>query len=203
MIGRCFLAIVLSFVLSTLGLTLFPDLGRVAGPFVCAGVLEPGPRPQGLHYRCITGENQIVTLAPDQVAFRAIPLLAGALILPIYELLRRREAEVRRAQQAAEADLAAAVPARAEVLRIFQHGNLKRQILLRAAELSLVLWVQPPNGRPYEAQVSWIVEEDGLGLMRIGAVVPVRINPLRPHNVYPAQPWAHYAWWNRSPAALF
>ncbi len=195
MIGRCFLSLVLGFVLSTFSLTLLPDLGRIAGPLVCTGTLEPGPRVHGLHYRCITDEGQAFTVAPDQVAFRAIPLTAAALTIPAYVLLRKREAEARRAEQAAEADLAKAVPARAEVLRVMQNANLKRQILLRAAELKLVLWVQPPNGRPYEAQVAWIVEEDGLAWMRIGAVVPVRINPLRPQKVYPAQPWAHYAWW--------
>ncbi|MCX7790709.1 MAG: hypothetical protein N2378_08720 [Chloroflexaceae bacterium] len=197
MIGRCFLALVLGFVLSTISLTLLPDLGRIAGPWVCAGSLEPGPRVHGLHYRCLTTEGRVLTVAPDQVAFRAIPLMAAVLTIPIYAFLYRRETEVRQAQRAVEADLEKAVPARAEVLRIVQHGNLKRQILLRAAELNLVLWVQPPNGRPYEAQVDWIVEEDGLGWMRIGAVVPVRVNPLRPQNVYPAQPWAHYAWWSR------
>jgi hypothetical protein len=198
MIGRCFLSLVLGFVLGTLSLTLLPDLGRVVGPLVCAGTLEPGPRVHGLHYRCVTADGMVVNVAPDQVAFRAIPLIAAVLTLPVYTFLRRREAEVRQAQQTVEADLAKAVPARAEVLRIVQHGNLKRQILLRAAELNLVLWVQPPNGRPYEARVDWIVEEDGLGWMRIGAVVPVRINPLRPQKVYPAQPWAHYAWWSSS-----
>ncbi|MCS6879850.1 MAG: hypothetical protein RMK84_12610 [Oscillochloridaceae bacterium] len=198
MVGRCFLTLVLGFALSTIILTLLPDLGRIAGPFVCEGTLEPGPRSHGLHYRCITAEGQAFTVAPDQVAFRAIPLIAVVLMIPIYAFVRQREVEALRAQQAAEADLAKAVPARAEVLRIVHSGNLKRQLLLRAAELNLVLWVQPPNGRPYEAQVDWIVEEDGLGWMRIGAVVPVRINPLRPQKVYPAQPWAHYAWWSAS-----
>lgn len=196
MISRLFICLVLGFVLGTIGITLVPDLGRVAGPFVCDGVLEPEPRVHGLRYRCISAaDGRVLPVPTDRVVFQTIPILTGALLLPVCLVLHRLEQHGRRLEQRIEADLATAVPAQAEVLRIAQHGNLKRQILMRAAELKLVLWVQPPNGRPYEAIVPWLVEEDGVGQLREGAILPVRINPLRPQFVYPAQPWAHFAWW--------
>lgn len=196
MISRVFICLVLGFVLGSIGIVIFPDVGRVAGPFVCEGTLEPATRPHGLQYRCIAAaDGRVLAVPTDQVVFHTISTLAAGLLVPVCYILHGFDQRVRRRQHTIQSDLEAAVAARAEVLRIAQHGNLKRQILMRAAELKLVLWVQPPNGRPYEAIVAWLVEEDGVGQLRVGAVLPVRINLERPQSVYPAQPWAHYAWW--------
>ncbi len=107
-----------------------------------------------------------------------------------------RDRRAQRARGTMAEDLAASVIAHAEILRILHQSAFGRPGLLRAAELTMILWVHPPNDRPYEAEVAWLVDDESLSRMTVGAVVAVRINPHRPQHVYPAQPWAHYAWWH-------
>lgn len=197
MLIRALFSLILGLALAAVGILLLPDLGRAAGPLICDGALEPEFRASGLRYHCVAAADGRVIQVPTQgVIVRAVPIVAAALLLPLNLLLGRAARRAREAQGTMHNDLAEAITARAEILRIARSGNLKRQILVRAAELRLVLWVHPPNGRPYEATVSWLVEEHCLGRLSIGAVVPVQINPRRPEHVYPAQPWAHYAWWS-------
>jgi hypothetical protein len=195
MITRLFFSLVLSFVLSSTGILLLPNLGRVAQPLLCEGPLEPRLQPFNLSYRCTGAGGEAQLIPAGQVIRASLPLLILILLPPTYLLLGLGARRAGEARDNAERDLAAAVGAQAEVLQVARHGNLKRQILMRAAELRLVLWVQPPQGRPYEATVAWLVEDDKLSLVHVGAVLPVQINPLQPQRIYPAQPWAHYAWW--------
>jgi hypothetical protein len=195
--SRIVVSLLLGFVLGTTGLVLLPDLGRLAGPLLCAGTLEPEARGSGLRFRCVQAEDgAIVPMATERVVLYTVPILACLLLLPASAMVARVERKASTAQGEMRHDLQAAVTARAEVLRITRSANLKRQILMRAAELRLVLWVQPPNGRPYEAVVAWLVEEESVRLLSVGAVLPVRVNPERPQRVYPAQPWAHFNWWS-------
>lgn len=193
---RAFFSLVLGLALAAVSILLVPDLGRVAGPLLCDGSLEPEFRSYGLRYHCVASDGRVTQVSTEGVIVRTVPLMAAALLLPLNMLLAQAARRARDAQGNMHNDLASAITARAEILRIARSGNLKRQILVRAAELRLVLWVHPPNGRPYEATVSWLVEEHSLGRLSIGAVLPVQINPHRPEHVYPAQPWAHYAWWS-------
>lgn len=194
MLARLFFSLVIGFVLSALGIILLPGLGRVAEPLLCAGRLEPELRLFHLGYRCVTAAGAHPVSA-NSVILSSLPILIGVLLPPLYLLLGVGARRAREAQGGVERDLAGAADASAEVLQVARRGSLKRQILLRAAELRLVLWVHPPGGRPYEATVAWLVEEEGLPRLRAGAVLPVRVNPQRPERVYPAEPWAHFAWW--------
>lgn len=196
MVARACFSVVLGFVLSAVGILLLPDLGRVAGPFVCDGTLAPERRLSGLHYHCVAAtDGRVRPVDTDTVILVSLPILTAFLTVPANVLLARGARRAAAAQGTMRADLASAITARAEILRIARHGTIKRQALMRAAELRLVLWVHPPNGRPYEATVFWLVEDHSLCRLSVGAVVPVQINPRRPEHVYPAQPWAHYAWW--------
>lgn len=197
MVKRSFITLTLAFVLSTLGVVLMPYVGRLAQPFLCAGTLEPETRIRGLEFRCIeAADGRITRVAPSDVVLYSIPLLALTLIVPVHSAVAAAERRATRAKGAMSADLEVAIRARAEILRIGRQSSLGRQALIRAAQLHLVLWVQPPNGRPYEAKVSWLVEDESLARLSVGTIVPVKVNPRRPEHVYPDQPWAHYAWWN-------
>lgn len=197
MARRLFITTLLGFVLGTLGLVLVPYAARLAEPLLCAGTLEPTTRHDGLQFRCIAaGDGRITPVAADRVVLTTVPLLAAILFLPVHAALAAAERRAAAARGAMSADLAVAVRARAEILRVGRQNSLRRQALLRAAQLSLVLWVQPPEGRPYEARVSWLVEDESLTRLTVGTIVPVRVNPRRPERVYPDQPWAHYAWWS-------
>jgi hypothetical protein len=196
MVLRAFYSIVLGLAFAAVALIAIPDLGRVASPMVCRGDLAHEFRAAGLRYHCVAADGKVSEISTDRVIILSVPILGAFLVLPVYALLARSARRAQAAQGAMHNDLATAITARAEILRIARTGNLKRQLLVRAAELRLVLWVHPPNGRPYEATVSWLVEEHSLGRLSIGSIIPVQINPRRPEKVYPAQPWAHFAWWS-------
>ncbi|PDW04405.1 hypothetical protein [Candidatus Viridilinea mediisalina] len=196
-VKRCIFSLVLAFMLGTLGLVLVPALGRVAQPFLCAGVLEPETRLRGLQFRCVAAADGRITPVPSElVIIYAVPILTLILFVPVYRVLVSRDRHAQLARGTMAEDLAAAVTAHAEILRILHQSAFGRPGLLRSAELTMILWVHPPNGRPYEAQVAWLVDDESLSRMTVGSVVPVRINPRRPEHVYPAQSWAHYAWWH-------
>ncbi|HMQ31012.1 MAG TPA: hypothetical protein PKD53_09800 [Chloroflexaceae bacterium] len=197
MVKRLFLTVTLAFVLGTIGLALVPHLARIAGPLLCAGTLEPETRQNGLRYRCVeAADGRVSPVATDSVVLATVPMLAAILLLPVHGALVAAERRARAAQGAMRDDLAVAVRARAEILRVGRRNSLSRQALVRAAELSLVLWVQPPEGRPYEARVAWLVDDESVGRLSVGTVLAVKVNPRRPEHVYPDQPWAHYAWWS-------
>lgn len=196
-VKRCMLSLVLAFILGTIGLVLVPALGRVAQPFLCVGVLEPETRLRGLQFRCVAAaDGRITAVASELVIVYSVPILTLILLLPAYSFLAYRDRRAQQARGTMAEDLAAAVTAHAEILRILHQSAFGRPGLLRSAELTMILWVHPPNGRPYEAQVAWLVGDESLSRMTVGAVIPVRINPRRPEHVYPAQSWAHYAWWH-------
>jgi hypothetical protein len=196
MVKRLLLSMTLGVILASLGLVLVPYTGRLAEPFMCAGTLEPDPRFAGLRFRCIEAADGRVTPVPAASVFLySMPLLASLLTLSIYTALTQAERRTCTARGAMSADLAVAVAARAEILRVDHGRAFYQQAFAGAARLTLVLWVLPPSGRPYEAKVSWLVEDASLPRLTVGSVVSVRINPRRPEHVYPDQPWAHYALW--------
>jgi hypothetical protein len=195
-VKRCFISLGLAFVLATVGLVLVPSLGRIAQPFLCAGTLEPETRLRGMQFRCVAAADGRITSVPTDYVIRyTLPLLTFVLLLPVSTLLAERERRARIARGTMRDDLASAVTARAEILRVVHQSAFGRPALLHAAELTLILWVQPPNGRPYEARVAWLVDDESLSRLMVGSVIQVRVNPRRPEHVYPDQPWAHYAWW--------
>lgn len=197
MVKRAILSVAISLVLGVIGLVLIPYAARLAEPLLCAGTIEPDRRHQGLRYRCVDAAEGRITMVPTaRVMALSIPILAAMLLAPTYAALAAAERRAARARSLMQTDLEVAVRARAEILRIGRQSSLRRQALLSAAELQLILWVQPPQGRPYEAKVAWLVEDESLARLTVGAVLPVRINPRRPEHVYPDQPWAHYAWWS-------
>ena len=197
MLKRTLLSVAISLVLGSIGLVLIPYTARLAEPLLCVGTLEPDTRHQGLRYRCIgAADGRITSVTTTRVLALSIPMLAAMLLAPTYAVLAATERRAARARSVMQTDLKVAVRARAEILRIGHQSSLRRQALLSAAELHLILWVHPPEGRPYEAKVAWLVEDESLGRLTVGAVLPVRINPRRPEHVYPDQPWAHYAWWS-------
>lgn len=196
MVKQLVISLTLSVTLAILSLVLVPYTGRLAQPFLCAGTLEPEPRFTGVRFRCIQAADGRVTHVPADLVFRySVPLLAVLLLLPIYAAMADTDRRARVARGTIDADLAVAVAARAEILCIGHRSSFRQHSFVRSAKLRLVLWVYPPSGRPYEASVSWLVEDESLARLTVGSVVPVRINPRRPEHVYPDQPWAHYAWW--------
>jgi hypothetical protein len=196
-VKRVFLTCILCLGLAGLCLTLIPVTSRLAEPFLCQGIVERETRLPGLNFRCVASSNgQITPVATAQVVLAAVPLLAALLFLPVYTALVAADRRARSARRSMTADLAVAVRARAEILRVARKGSLRYRALFNTVELQLVLWVHPPEGRPYEARVTWMVEDESLTRLIVGAVLPVRINPRRPEYVYPDQAWAHYAWWS-------
>ncbi|WP_322814063.1 hypothetical protein [Chloroflexus sp.] len=194
MLARIALSLLLGFICGTTGLVFMPDLARVIGPLVCTGNLEPDRSEGVLHFRCrtINGDEQRIKLG--HMLPYAIISTSLLLIPPVHSAIRRFEQRRAVIQQAIERDLATALPARAEVLRVAIVGSYKRAILVRAVEVELTLWVYPPANRPYEARVIWLVEEASLSHLRRGTMLNTRINPLRPQRVYPAEEWASYIW---------
>lgn len=195
MLKRLVTSAVLSFVLGMAWLLFVPATARLVEPLVCAGTLEPETRQAGLAFRCVSRADGRISSVPGlRVVLATVPLLTVMLLFPIYAGLSEAERRARTAQGTISADLAVAVRARAEILRIVRHASFTRPLLSSATKLKLVLWVQPPEGRPYEATVSWLVEDESLLRLTVGSLVTVRINPRCPERVYPDQPWAHYAW---------
>ena len=197
MVKRLFISLIFGFVIGTMGLILFPYAGRLAEPFLCKGTLQPETRQSGLRFRCIeAADGRVIPVPADRVVLYTVPMLALMLLFPVHAALAEAERRARSAKGTMKADLAVAVRARAEILRISRRVSFNRQTLMRAAELQLILWVQPPAGRPYEAKVAWLVEDESLTRLTDGSIVSVRVNPRRPQHIYPDQPWAHYAWWH-------
>lgn len=194
MFRRLLASLVLGFVLGTLGLLLAPDVGRLAGPSLCRGELIPD-RERAMRFACVGGDGRLVAAPGEQVLLHTVLICAAAALLPVHLALRRVEEGARRRGQTTSEDLAAARPARAEVLQVAAAGSPKRQLLMRAAELRLTLWVTPPDGRPYEAAVVWFVEQDEIRRLAVGAGLEVRVNPAHPLRVYPAAPWAQLLRW--------
>ncbi len=195
MLARIALSLLLGFICGTTGLVFMPDLARVIGPLICVGELQPDRSEGVLQFRCRTvhGTEQRIDL--KQMLPYAVLSTALLLIPPVHTAIRRFERRAAEIRQSVERDLATSVPARAELLKATIVGSYKRAILMRAAEVELVLWVYPPADRPYEARVVWLVEEAGLSKLRRGTMLNARINPLRPQRVYPAEPWASYLWY--------
>ncbi len=196
MFKRLLICLPLSLLLAIFILSLFPALGLIAAPFICTGRLEPESSFAGLRFRCREPlEATSWSVAPELVLIYAVPLLALALLFPLNQAVAAFERRASLSRTTMRTDLELAVTARAEILRIARRASFNRQVLLRAAELELILWIQPPNGRPYEARTTWLVELENLEQLHRGVVVAVRINPRHPEAVYPNQPGMHYAWW--------
>jgi heme/copper-type cytochrome/quinol oxidase subunit 2 len=45
---------------------------------------------------------------------------------------------------------------------------------------------------PYEADTTWLVEEEALGYVEVGKEVPVKVDPTAPQFVYPQASWARF-----------
>jgi hypothetical protein len=194
MFARIALSLLLGFICGTTGLVFMPDLARVIGPIVCVGDLQPDRSDGVLAFRCRTVNGDEQRLHLGQMLPYAIISTSLLLVPSVHAALKRFERRRVIIQQAMERDLATSVPVRAELLKVTMVGSYKRAILMRAVEVELTLWVYPPANRPYEARVIWLVEEAGLTHLRRGAMLNVRINPLRPQRVYPAEEWASYLW---------
>lgn len=190
MVGRIIISCILGFMFGATSLVIIPDLGRLAGPFVCQGTLSPEPDLGRLGWRCTLPDGTSNLIAPGQIILSTVIAFSAFALLPVSRALRSAEDIRQQRHQEQVEDAQQAIPARAEVLRFALIGAPKRQILLRAAEVRLTLWVQPPNTRPYEAWVVWTVEEYVLHRVVPGAYVGVRINPAHPERVYPAWPGA-------------
>lgn len=195
MIGRLLVSLVFGFVLGTTGLLIAPNLAWVASPTLCDGELRPERDAGPMRYSCIARNGQINPLAPEQVVLHTVLVLAAVALFPVSWLFSRAEARGRERRRSMGVDLEVARPARAEVMQVLAVGNFKRQILMRAAELQLTLWVTPSAMRPYEAVVVWFVEQEQLGRLAEGSILPVRVNPAHPERIYPAEPWAQLVRW--------
>jgi hypothetical protein len=193
MFGRLFISIVVGFMFGATSLVLLPDLGRLAGPVLCRGQLTPDPASHGrLGWRCIHPDGSSSEIAPEQIIITTVLGFSALALLPVSRGMRAYEEQRRAEQRQMHEDAANAVTGRAEVLRLALVGPPKRRILMRAAEVRLTLWVQPPNGRPYEAWVIWMVEEPALERVLPGKYVAVRLNPAQRDRIYPAFPGAEF-----------
>jgi heme/copper-type cytochrome/quinol oxidase subunit 2 len=45
---------------------------------------------------------------------------------------------------------------------------------------------------PYEADTTWLVEEEALDYVEVGKEVPVKVDPTAPQFVYPQASWARF-----------
>lgn len=194
MITRLLVSVVCGFMLGTSGLLVVPDLGRLAGPVLCDGVLAPDISEGRLAFTCTGGNGQVRAVRPDAVVGRIIPICMGLVFFPLSLLIGRLERKGKQIRQQIRSDLARSITARAEVLQATPIGPPKRQILMRAAMLRITFWMQVPGQRPYETRTIWWVEQDELRRMARGNTLEVRVNPLQPTRIYPAEPWAEYVW---------
>lgn len=145
MVKRLVLTVILAFLLGTIGLVLMPAAAGIAEPLLCAGKLEPETRQNGLRFRCIAAaDGRITPVDAEAVVLYSVPMIAAGLLFPVHAILIGAERRAHRARGAMSDDLAVAVRARAEILRVGRQSSLGRPALLRASELRLVLWVQPP-----------------------------------------------------------
>lgn len=187
MFGRLFISIVVGFMFGATSLVLLPDLGRLAGPVLCRGQLSPDPSTHGrLGWRCTHPDGSSSEVAPEQIIVTTVLAFSALALLPVSRSMRAYEAQRREEVRQVQEDARNAVNARAEVLRLALVGPPKRRILMRAAMVRLTLWVQPPNSRPYEAWVLWMVEETALERVLPGKYLVVRLNPAQRDRVYPA-----------------
>ncbi|NJM06442.1 hypothetical protein HC891_09980 [Candidatus Gracilibacteria bacterium] len=116
-------------------------------------------------------------------------LVYATLFSPVAGLLLVRwHQETGRRNAAIANDQARAVQARADVLA-WPSGHAVLRRLTRQAEVHLVLWVLPPNARPYEARVTWLVDDQQLSAIHPGTSLIVRVNLAHPERVYPAEEW--------------
>lgn len=194
MIARLLVSVIFGFVLGTSGLVVLPDLGRLAGPVLCEGELAPDLGAGRLDFRCVGADGLVRAIRPEDVVLWIVPICMGLAFVPVSLLIGHLERNGRRIRQQICGDLDRAIMARAEILRVTPVGSPKRQILMRAAMLQITLWMQVPGQRPYEARAIWWVEQDALRHMAPGSTLEVRVNPLQPARVYPAEPWAEYVW---------
>jgi hypothetical protein len=198
MLARLLISLVLGFILATAGVVLFPDLGRAAGPLVCQGELAPEPnRLSRVSFRCIEARGGLIRpVDAGRVMSAAIPAFGLLVFAPVSLLVGRVERRIRSAKALMEADLARAVEGTARVLALSEGGLPIQRRLNRVAELTIELEVRSPPGRLYRTQVLWVVDYLELRRVAIGRSFPIRVNPLRPERVYPAESWAELVWWN-------
>ncbi|MBP1465563.1 hypothetical protein EYB53_007580 [Candidatus Chloroploca sp. M-50] len=196
LIKRTLVSLMLAFVVSLVGLVVMPVSARLAEPLLCQGRLEPETGFLSLRFRCILPtDGRIEPLATGLVMQYTVPIVSFGVAPLIWFALAGRAQRAEKARTTMQADLSHAIVAPAEILRVERQDAINHQMLFHAAELTLVLWVRPPNRRPYEARVAWVVNDANVYHLRAGTELTVRINPERPEHVYPDQPWARYAWW--------
>jgi hypothetical protein len=194
MVGRLFgiaiFSLFIGFIVATGGLLVFPDLAVVAGPLLCDGALVPS-NDLDSRFRFVceqAGTGQRSAVLPLRV-IGASTLVYALFFSPLAALLflqRNRALGLRNAEIAN--DRARAVQARADVLA-WPSGHAVLRRLTRQAEVRMVLWVQAPNMRPYEAQVTWLVDDEQLARAHPGTTLTVCVNLLHPERVYPAEDW--------------
>ncbi len=190
MLVRIFISLVVGFMLGATSLVLLPGLGRLAGAAVCRGQVSPDPTRGRLGWQCAHPDGSSSSIAPEQIILTTVIAFSALALLPVSHRMHAFEEQWREEQRRINEDAAHAITGRAEVLRLALIGPPKRRILMRAAEVRLTLWVQPPNARPYEAWVIWLVEEPALERVLPGRYVAVRLNPAQRDRIYPAFPGA-------------
>ncbi len=74
--------------------------------------------------------------------------------------------------------------------RILEIGSNSIATDQDSAEFALRLEITPPIGDAYQTISRWIVEIDHYNDMKVGLVVPVKIDRLNPKIIYPEPKWA-------------
>lgn len=75
--------------------------------------------------------------------------------------------------------------------RILEIGSNAVASDQETAEFALRLEITPPIGDAYQTISRWVVEYDHRNEIRVGLVVPVKIDKLNPKIIYPEPAWAN------------
>ena len=120
----------------------------------------------------------------DVIAY-ALPLLTVGFLV-WYFLRMRRPRKSKNAKDDPVTRQERAVWAWAKILAASQ-GPVNT---FRMARVEMKLEVHMPGTPAYQAQTTWLVEQDALPAVETGKEIALKVDPLGPQHVYPNGTWA-------------
>jgi len=122
----------------------------------------------------------------DVIAY-ALPLLTVGFLV-WYFLRMRRPRKSKNAKDDPVTRQERAVWAWAKILAASQ-GPVNT---FRMARVEMKLEVHMPGTPAYQAQTTWLVEQDALPAVETGKEIALKVDPLGPQHVYPNGTWAKF-----------
>ena len=112
----------------------------------------------------IVGVTCLITLA----SFAFVGAILWFTLRPLMQNMQQRNAI-----------LQSGIPAMATILQLADTGMMVNY----NPRVNIVLQVQPPNGAPYQTEVTMVVSQLQIPRVQPGMVVPVKIDPANPSKV--------------------